>query len=266
VWKRGGSDMPLISVITVVFNGRATLEETICSVLRQTYGNVEYIVVDGGSSDGSLEIIRKYDDRIDFWISERDRGIYDAMNKGMSLASGDIVGFLNADDLYADDGVLQKISDAFQSASIQACYADLIYVSQDNSRVVRYWKSKKFVKGDFAKGWSPAHPTFYVRRSEFEHMGLFDSAYKLAADVEFMMRYLERGGLNSVYIPDVLVRMRVGGVSNRSWKNIVLQNKEVFAALRKNGIPFSKVTFIVNKFFSRLGQFIAARLLGKCKP
>ncbi|MFH2135448.1 MAG: glycosyltransferase family 2 protein [Pseudomonadota bacterium] len=260
VSKRSKPDMPLISVVTVVFNGGGTLEDAIRSLLQQTYGNIEYIVIDGGSTDGSLDVLRNYDAQIDYWISERDEGIYDAMNKGMALASGEIVGFLNSDDFYADALVLERVARAFQDESVQACYADLVYVSQDNSRVIRYWKSKQFVKGDFAKGWCPAHPTFYARKSAIDRMGFFDTSFKLAADVEFMMRYLECGQIHAAYIPHVLVRMRVGGATNQSWENIIRQNKEIFAAMKKNAIRYSKMLFVGNKVVSRLWQFIVGRV------
>lgn len=251
---------PLISIITVVFNGVATLEDTIQSVLTQTYPNVEYIIVDGGSSDGTLDIIHKYENHLHSWLSEKDSGIYDAMNKGLALASGDVVGFLNSDDFYTDSFVLEKIANVFQSPEVEGCYGDLTYVTKDNSRVVRYWKSKPFVKGSFTKGWCPAHPTFYVRKSKIDTLGFFDLSYKLAADVEFMMRYLERGDLKVTYIPCVLVRMRIGGATNQSLRNIVKQNKEVIAALRKNDISFSIFVFFVSKVFSRFMQFTSARL------
>jgi glycosyltransferase involved in cell wall biosynthesis len=249
-----------ISVITVAFNSAKTIMDTLNSVAAQTYNNVEHIVVDGASTDETLAFVRNHSNPDIRLVSESDKGIYDAMNKGLVLASGEIIGFLNSDDFYADASVLAKIANAFQDPAVDACYADLVYVSQDNSRVVRYWKSKPFTKGDFAKGWCPAHPTFYVRKLVVERLGLFDPSYKMGVDVEFMMRYLECGQIRAVYIPDVLVRMRIGGASNQSWKNIFLQNKEIFAALRKNGIPFSRMRFAVNKVVSRLNQFLAVRI------
>jgi glycosyltransferase involved in cell wall biosynthesis len=249
-----------ISIITVAFNAARTIADTLESVAAQTHPEIEHIVVDGASTDGTPEIIGRHGMHVARLISEPDKGIYDAMNKGLVLASGEVVGFLNSDDFYADAAVLEKIANAFQDPAVDACYADLVYVNQDNSRVVRYWKSKPFAKGDFAKGWCPAHPTFYVRKSVIERLGFFDQSYKLAADVEFMMRYLERGQVRAVYIPHLLVRMRLGGVTNQSWKNIVQQNKEIFAALRKNGVPFSSIWFAANKVVSRFKQFIVGRI------
>lgn len=258
--KQSRPDKPLISIITVVFNGAATLEDTIRSVLQQTYDNIEYIIIDGMSRDNTLDIIRKYDQRVDYWLSERDEGIYDAMNKGVAIASGEVVGFLNADDFYADNSVLEQVANVFQNGAIEACYADLVYVSQDGHRVLRYWKSKAFTKGLFALGWCPAHPTFYVRRAVVERYGNFDKSFKFAADAELLMRYLERGEIRTTYIPQVWVRMRVGGQTNQSWKNIVQQNKEIMISLEKNEIPFSRILFVISKIINRIFQFITGRI------
>lgn len=247
-------------MITVCYNSAKTIADTLDAVAMQTHSDVEHLVIDGASKDGSAEIVRSHGNSQIRLISESDKGIYDAMNKGLAEATGEVVGFLNSDDFYADAAVLAKIANAFQDSAVGACYADLVYVTQDNSSVVRYWKSKPFSKGDFAKGWCPAHPTFYVRKSVIESLGLFDQSYKLGADVEFMMRYLERWQVPAAYIPHVLVRMRIGGATNQSWKNIVLQNKEIIAALRKNGIPFSRMWFVANKVVSRLWQFTAGRI------
>jgi glycosyltransferase involved in cell wall biosynthesis len=249
-----------ISVITVAYNSAKTITDTLNAVAMQTYTDVEHLVIDGASKEGTVEMVLGHANPKIRLISELDKGIYDAMNKGLTQATGEVVGFLNSDDFYADAAVLAKIANAFQDPAVDVCYADLVYVTQDNSRVVRYWKSKPFAKGDFAKGWCPAHPTFYVRKSVIERLGLFDQSYKMGVDVELMMRYLERGHVRAVYIPHVLVRMRLGGASNQSWKNILLQNQEILAALQKNGIPFSVIRFAVNKVVSRLNQFIVGRV------
>ncbi len=255
--KNPASGNPFISVITVVFNGAATLEQTILSVLEQNYANVEHIVIDGGSTDATPDIIRRYEGSIDYWVSEKDAGVYDAMNKGLSLATGEVVGFLNADDTYSDSSVLGQIANAFQDKTLDACYADLVYVSQDDQRVIRYWRSRDFRKGDFALGWCPAHPTFYARRSVIERLGYFDDTLKLAADAELMMRYLERWGIRSRYIPRVWVRMRLGGKTNRSLKNIIQQNREILIALARNNIPVSPLLFATNKIIDRIRQFVS---------
>ena len=249
-----------ISVITVGYNSEKTIADTLNAVAIQTHSDIEHLVIDGASKDGTVEMVRRHANSKIRLVSEPDTGIYDAMNKGLTRATGEVVGFLNSDDFYADSAVLAKIANAFQDPEVDACYADLMYVTQDNSRVVRYWKSKPFTKGDFAKGWCPAHPTFYVRKSVIARLGHFDQTYKLAADVEFMMRYLECGQIRAVYIPHVLVRMRVGGASNHSWKSIVQVNKEILAALRKNGIPFSRMWFAASKVVSRLNQFVHGRI------
>ena len=249
-----------ISVITACFNSAKTIQDTLVSVSNQNYLDSEHIIIDGNSNDGTLLMIQGWQGHKLSLLTEMDRGIYDAMNKGLKLASGDVIGFLNSDDIYSDSLVLEKVAQAFEDPSVDICYGDLVYVSQDNSKVVRYWKSKKFEDGDFAKGWCPAHPTFYVRKSKIAELGLFDLSYKLAADVEFMMRYLQRGHLKSAYIPHVLVRMRLGGATNQSWRNIVKQNKEVLAALHKNNIPYFMLLFFGNKLVSRLWQFVTARL------
>ena len=244
-------------MITICYNSSKTISDTLDTVAIQTHSDIEHLVIDGASKDGTVEIVRNHVNPQIRLISESDKGIYDAMNKGLSKAMGDVVGFLNSDDFYADDAVLAKIANAFQDPEVEACYADLVYVNKDNRSIVRYWKSKPFSKGDFAKGWCPAHPTFYVRKSAIERLGFFDQSYKLGADVEFMMRYLEREQVCAAYIPHVLVHMRLGGATNQSLENIVLQNKEIIAALRKNGVPFSKMWFVINKLVSRLWQFTA---------
>lgn len=252
-----------ISVITVAYNSAATIADTVRSVADQTYLDVEHLVIDGRSSDDTIQVVEANRHPYLILSSEPDEGIYDAMNKGLIRATGDIVGFLNSDDFYADSSVLEKVAKAFQDESVEACYADLVYVSQNNDKVVRFWKSKSFVKEDFAKGWCPPHPTFYVRKSALQRLGLFDQSFKLAADVEFMMRYLERGRIKSIYIPNVLVCMRLGGVTNQSWMNIFKQNKEVFLALKKNNVSFHVISFLMHKIFNRVGQYFLAQFFKK---
>lgn len=229
------------------------------SVASQSYQDIEHLVIDGQSKDSTIQMVEELKHPRLILSSELDDGIYDAMNKGLKRASGEVIGFLNSDDFFADSDVLEKVAAVFQDESVEACYADLVYVMQDNSRVARHWKSKKFEKGDFAKGWCPAHPTFYVRRSTLERMGLFDLTFNLAADAEFMMRYLEVGKIKSVYIPHVLVRMRLGGATNQSWENIFKQNNEIFLALQKNKIQYSSFRFWGHKIFSRARQYVSGR-------
>jgi glycosyltransferase involved in cell wall biosynthesis len=249
-----------ISVITVAFNSAKTVADTLTSVAMQTHPDIEHLIIDGASSDGTVEIVRMHASAQTRLISESDRGIYDAMNKGIALASGEVIGFLNSDDFYANASVLAKIADAFQDSAVDVCYGDLVYVSQDNSRVVRYWKSKPFAKGDFAKGWCPPHPTFFIRESALQRLGMFDLSFKLAADFEFMLRYLESGDIKSVYIPHVLVRMRLGGATNQSWSNVWKQNKEIFMAFEKNNTSISTLSFCAHKLLNRISQYVSARL------
>ncbi len=247
-----------ISIITASYNSAKTIADTVRSVANQSHKDIEHLIVDGLSVDETIETLEANSHPNLIVISERDKGIYDAMNKGFKIASGEVIGFLNSDDYYADGSVLEKISSAFDDPSVEACYADLVYISSDNRRVVRLWKSKNYSSGDFSKGWCPAHPTFYVRRSALERLGLFDTSFSLAADVEFMMRYLEAGKIKSIYIPDVLVNMRLGGATNQSWRNIIRQNKEIFVALKKNKISFNPLIFILRKIFSRFSQYLGA--------
>lgn len=248
-----------ITIITVAFNSESTVADTMNSVANQTYQNFEHLVLDGKSKDLTVQVVEAHHHHNLILTSEPDDGIYDAMNKGLSRACGDVIGFLNSDDFYADTTVLERVAAAFEDESVEACFADLVYVTPDARRVVRYWKSKYFAKGDFAKGWCPAHPTFYIRKSALQRLGGFDQSYKLAADVEFMMRYLEQGAVKSVYIPHVFVRMRLGGATNQSWGNVWKQNQEIFAALKKNKVPFSVVGFWAQKVLSRTWQHVAAR-------
>lgn len=250
-----------ISVITVAYNSATTIADTMDSVAMQTYPEVEHLVVDGSSKDDTVKIARAHSTPRTLIRSEPDQGIYDAMNKGMAWASGDIVGFLNADDLYADPQVLSRVATAFRDTELDACFGDLVYVTEDNQKVVRYWKSKPFTEGSFALGWCPAHPTFYVRRSVIERLGPFDLSYRLAADTEFMMRYLERGHVLSVYLPHVQVRMRIGGATNQSWGNIARQNREIFHALRKHSVPHKAVSFWIHKLASRLWQRLTVSIV-----
>jgi glycosyltransferase involved in cell wall biosynthesis len=218
-------------------------------VANQTYKNFEHIAIDGKSTDATLAILSAVNTHSFKFISEKDRGIYDAMNKGFSLASGEIIGFINADDFYASADILEKVAHAFESPNVDACYGDLCYVGQhDTSAIVRYWKSSTFQPKSFEEGWCPPHPTFFVRREVYERFGLFNLNYKIAADIELMMRFLEVCKIRSVYIPDVLVKMRMGGTTNRSLINIWRQNKEVLAALKSHDLRSSIWRLLGRKF------------------
>lgn len=246
---------PKISIITVVYNGERTIEDPLRSVAAQTYRNREHLVIDGASTDQTFNIIKTYSSQLDCLISEPDQGIYHAMNKGLALASGDVVGFLNSDDVYADNQVLEKIASAFQDPSVDACHGDLIFVDGDDLKTVRrFWKSGPYEKGSFKKGWMPPHPTFYLTRSAIEKYGGFDVSFKIQSDVDFTMRMLEVHQLNSVYIPSILVKMRMGGTTTGSALNVLKGNLEAYRACRKNGLDVTPF-YMVRKIYSRLHQF-----------
>jgi glycosyltransferase len=214
------TENPKISIITATWNSADTIENAILSVASQTYRNVEHLIVDGNSSDATLAIVFRHEDKIDTLISEPDHGIYDAMNKGIALSSGDIVGILNSDDFYAHPRVLEGVARTFQDESIDTCYGDLIYVDPvDINRIIRYWRSGVHHPKRFYQGWMPPHPTFFVRRSVYERHGCFNTALGTAADYELTLRLLLKEGVSTTYIPEVLVHMRSGGASNASIKS-----------------------------------------------
>ena len=235
-----------ISVITATYNSGATLRDTIESVVSQDYPDFEHLIIDGGSTDNTIDIIKeyepKYGDRLK-WISEPDKGIYDAMNKGIKMATGDVIGILNSDDFYFSSHTLSHISRAIQEKDIT--FGDLQFVTpEDTTKVVRLWKGSPFIKGAFLKGWHPAHPTFYARKKCFDEMGDFDIDFKISADFELMFRFLEKGNYSCSYIPETLVSMRLGGESTKSVKNIVQGNRFVLKAFKKNGFQVPKLYLI----------------------
>lgn len=250
---------PKISVITVVHNNAATIEDTIRSVTAQTHVPVEHIIIDGASTDGTVDIVRRHADRIAIFRSEPDCGMYDAMNKGVALATGDIVGFLNADDVYADSRVLEKIAGVIEERDVDACYGDLVYVDKtDPRKITRYWKSRSFEDGLFENGWMPAHPTFYVRKRVYDRFGGYDLAYRRQSDFELTLRFLAVHRIKSAYIPEVLVRMRSGGAS-RGLLHILEGNIESYRACRRHGLKVTPL-FIAKKILSRIPQFFQRRL------
>ena len=243
-----------ISIITAVYNNQKTIGQSIDSVLSQTYSDIEYIVIDGASTDGTMDVLRSFRPRLDVMISEPDSGIYEALNKGIKYATGDVIGFLHADDIFESNDVLMKVATAFQNQKIDAIYGDLVYVQQDDmSKVVRYWKSGQFHVAALHQGWMPPHPTFYVRRSVYERLGAFDTSYKISADFDAVLRFLAIGKIRVAYIPEVLVRMRTGGISNRSLKTIAMKSLEDFRALRKNKVGGSLT--LLKKNLRKVGQF-----------
>ena len=230
-----------ISIITATYNSERTLRNTLDSVLTQDYHGYEHIIIDGGSTDNTLAIIREYEPSFAGhlrWISEPDHGIYDAMNKGIRMAKGEVVGILNSDDFYASNSVLSEI--AKNIVDVDAVYGDLVFIdASDTSRIVRQWHGSQYQKGAFLKGWHPAHPTFYARKRLFDTLGAFDTTFKVSADFELMLRFFERGDITSRYIPMVFVKMRMGGESTGSIKRIIEGNRNVMRAFKKNSLPVS---------------------------
>ena len=254
-------DKVVISIIVVSLDTNLKLKATINSIRKQLYNNFEVIVIDGFSKDGSIETIHKNKDILNKYLIEKDDGIYDAMNKGIKIAKGDIIGFLNSDDFYANNEVISKVVSEFKKEpSLDACYADLIYVNQSNtSKIVRNFKSSEFRQGLFSKGWCPPHPTFFVRRSVYERYGNFDLNYRIASDVDLMMRFLEIHKIKSRHIPEVWVKMRMGGTTNKNFKNIWAQNQEVLSSFDKNGLSVNLIIFVIYKIFSRFKQFFTRK-------
>jgi len=243
-----------ISIITATWNSVDTIGDTMRSLSSQKYSNIEHIVVDGASTDGTLEVVREIGRDGVVLISEKDNGIYDALNKGIKIATGEIVGFLHSDDYYAHERVLQLVADAFSDVSVNGVYGDLEYVSQKNSdTVVRQWLSGKYDRNKIRNGWMPPHPTFYMRNRVYKQLGGFDTSYRIAADYESILRYLWKNSLAVEYIPEVMIKMRMGGASNQSLSNIILKTKEDMRAIKGNNLPLLRT--ILGKNISKLPQF-----------
>ena len=252
-----------VSVVTVVYNNTETIVSAIDSVLGQNYPNREYIIIDGGSTDGTLEKIRSYGNKIDLLISEPDRGIFDAMNKGLYNATGEVIAFLNSDDFYADNQVIDRVVAALQDDTVDAVFGDLHYVYSDNtSRVFRVWKSGVYKQGSFLYGWMPPHPAFFAKRTVYERYGKFNTEFKIAADYELLLRLMHINKINVSYLPEVLVKMRTGGVSNAGLRNRLLANFEDRKAWDINGVrPYFFTLFL--KPARKILQLVVARFLGK---
>jgi glycosyltransferase involved in cell wall biosynthesis len=247
-----------VSIITVAYNSSKTIKETIDSVITQSYKNIEYIIVDGASTDGTVELVKSYGSQIAKFVSEKDKGIYDAINKGISMATGDIVGILNSDDVYTHKDIIKNIVDTFEQKGVDAVYGDLQYVSpEDNSKVVRYWKSGSYNRNKFIYGWMPPHPTFFVKREVYEQYGTFDLSLKSAADYELMLRFLYKNSISAAYIPEVMVWMKTGGQSNASLINHFLGNMEDRQAWIKNNLNVYFFTTLL-KPLRKLPQFFIA--------
>lgn len=244
-----------ISIITATYNSASTIRDTLESIRQQTHHDVEHILVDGGSDDGTVEIIRSYP-HVARWISEKDKGIYDAMNKGIRMATGDIIGILNSDDFYAGNTVLAQVARALEGAGSSCLYGDLQYVkAADPQKVVRTWRSGKFRRGNFLYGWMPPHPAFFVKKEVYDEVGLFNTDLKTSSDYEIMLRILYKNRYQAQYIPEVLVKMRTGGMSNASLQNRLRANREDRLAWTINGLHPPFFTMFL-KPLRKVSQFI----------
>lgn len=245
-----------VSIITICYNSAETIESTIQSVLEQDYKNIEYIIIDGKSTDNTLQIIEKYKVKISKIISEKDEGIYFAINKGIANATGDIIGILHADDFYTNEQIISKVVNKFQEKNVDTVYGDLQYVDRiDISKIKRNWISGEYKEGLFLKGWMPPHPTFFVQKTCYEKYGTYNTLLKSAADYELMLRLLHKYECSTVYIQEVLVKMRVGGKSNVSLLNRIKANREDKKAWLINDLKPGIFTLFL-KPFSKLSQFL----------
>lgn len=226
-----------VSIITITYNSGATLRDTIESVVKQTYSNIEYIIVDGLSKDNTLEIVEEHKGKIAKVVSEKDHGLYDALNKGIQLATGDLVGIIHSDDFYTNPNVISEVAKTITENMADAVYADLYYVDKDDtSRIFRKWKSGVYKHGMFLNGWMPPHPTFFVKKEVYDKYGLFNLQLKSAADYELMLRFIHKHQIKVAYLPEFIIKMRVGGKSNVSLKNRIRANQEDRKAWKINGL------------------------------
>jgi glycosyltransferase involved in cell wall biosynthesis len=251
-----------VSIITVCFNSAKTIRDTIKSVLSQDYPNIEYIVIDGGSNDQTLKIVREYADRIAVIVSEKDRGIYDAMNKGIALASGDIVGMLNSDDVYINKYVVSELMKKMQDAKADSVFADLVIVDPDNlNKVLRYYDSSYFNPSKFRFGWMPAHPTFFVKKSLYDKVGPYSLDYQISADYEMLIRLLWVQKASYAYLQKPVVRMRYGGASTADLSRNLLLNREIVQACKANGI-YTNLFLVLLKIPAKLWGLISKKFFG----
>ena len=243
-----------VSVVTAVWNREATVGGAIDSVAAQTYPTIEHLVIDGASTDGTLAQVEARRRPGMVVISERDAGIYDALNKGLAASTGDVVGLLHSDDFFAHARVIERVAALFDDPAVDAVYGDLDYVSaSDTTRIIRHWRAGEATRARLARGWMPPHPTLFVRRHVFETHGAYDTRYRIAADYDAVLRWFGRAGITSAYLPEVLVKMRVGGESNASIRKILRKSREDYRALRTNRI--GGIGALIAKNLSKLPQF-----------
>ncbi|MBJ7446920.1 MAG: glycosyltransferase [Brevundimonas sp.] len=244
--------MTRLSLITACWNSAKTIADTLQSVNAQTLADFEYLIVDGGSKDDTMAIVARDGARVTSAISEPDKGIYDAYNKGLARATGDIIGFINSDDYYCSPDVLEQVMAAFEDPSVEAVHADLVYVSpEDTAKIERHWKSRPATIENLRRGFIPAHPTVFLRRSVYDKVGTFDTTYRLAADYDFLLRTFYVARVKSVYLPHIWVRMRSGGATGGSASSIMRQNDEIRASQMAHGLNYPKALFLAHKVVDR---------------
>lgn len=247
-----------VSIITVTYNSCQTLGDAIESVLRQTYRDIEYIIVDGASTDDTQNVIRRYEDAFEGrmkWVSEKDRGIYDAMNKGIKMATGDVVGILNSDDYFTSDDVIERMVPAFDDSSIDAAYGDIHFIRDGNpEKCIRYYSSKRFRPSWLRFGFMPAHPSFYCRRGIFDKAGFYKTDYAIGSDYEMMVRLFLVHHIKAKYLPMDFVTMRTGGASTRNVRSRLQLIKDDVRGCRENGI-YTNSLFVCTKFLYKIFEF-----------
>ncbi|GGF63706.1 glycosyltransferase [Mameliella alba] len=247
--------MTRISVVTAVYNRARTLGEALDSVAAQTHPDVEHVIQDGGSTDGTLELIEARSQSNISLVSEPDGGIYDAINKGIARCTGDVIGLMHSDDFFASDRVLEQVARAMEDPAIEGVYGDLDYVSgTDTGRIIRKWRSGSYTMDSLKRGWMPPHPTLYLRREVFDRWGVYDTSFRIAADYDAMLRYMVKGSVRLVHVPEVFVKMRVGGESNKSIGKILRKSREDYRALRANGV--GGMGALAMKNLSKVKQFL----------
>ncbi|HEX2786985.1 MAG TPA: glycosyltransferase family 2 protein [Ignavibacteria bacterium] len=247
------------SIITVVYNGEEFIKDCIESVLSQDYKNIEYIVIDGGSTDKTPEIISSFGNSISIFISEKDNGLYYAMNKGITMATGDIIGLLNADDLYYDKDVIKNVADVFAKNDTSAVYGNAVFIKRDDThkdKIVRYWKSKKMYPGYFEDGEIPHHLSLFIKKDVYKKFGTINTQYNIAADYELMLRFFKVNKVTAFYYDRILTKIRLGGLSNGSIRNIMKGNFEILKAWRNNGLPIPWVCLFIKRPLNKIKQYL----------
>ena len=251
---------PTFSIITITYNAVRLVEQTLLNVLSQSYPNIEYIVIDGGSTDGTVDIIRRYESGLAYWVSEPDKGIYDAMNKGIRMATGDVVGLLNSDDFYTSNDVLEHVARALSDPNVDAIYGDIHYVNDDDlTHCVRYYSSRVFSRGLMRLGFMPAHPSFYCRRTIYEKYGTFDTSLRVAADFENLLRLIFINRIRMKYIPEDFVTMRTGGASSSGMVSHKRILKEHMVAYKQNGV-YSNLFLEGLRYLYKIGEILVSKL------